>query len=293
MKLKIGTKIGVGFGIVMVLIAVNVLYSVSVLSGIASNAEIVESANQRLSYGSNIAYQYQKAVVTIRTYVAFGDPTVADKVEAELKETIRLETELLKITQTDKRTEIEQMLANSQKYSNIILNDYMPLARLYHQEIAAGNYGKAQEQKARLNEVAKVVVPLSVDVDKILKAVANDNEKIVADNLHYTSTSAHDTKSISMIVGAIALILGGVLSVVLTLMVKKPVVQLAAVTEKYAQGDLRPVADVTSQYSPFSRTSRGCLRGIDSQRRGVGAGCNTGCRCYCRYCARHRESSPG
>ncbi|HWR42393.1 HAMP domain-containing methyl-accepting chemotaxis protein [Sporomusa sp.] len=246
MKLRIGTKIGLGFGIVMVLIAVNVFFAVSALSGIASNAEIVESANERLALGNNIAYQYQKAVVTIRTYVAFGDPKGADRVEAELKEAIRLENELLKIARPDKKTDVEQMIASSQKYSNIILNDYMPVARAYHKEIAAGNYVQAQEHKAKLNEIAKVVVPLSVEVDKTLKTVADDNAKIVADNLHHTAISAQNTRTISMIVGAAALILGGILSIVLTLMVKKPVVQLASVTEKYAQGDLRAVADITS-----------------------------------------------
>ncbi|MDF2571269.1 MAG: mcpA 4 [Sporomusa sp.] len=246
MKLRIGTKIGVGFGIVMILVAVNVFFAVSSLSGIASNAAIVEAANSRLELGNAIAYQYQKAVVSIRTYVAFGDPKIAERVEAELKETIRLENELQKIARPEMKNDIDQMLANSQKYSNIILNDYMPVTVAYHKATAAGNYAQAQEHKGKLNEIAKVVVPLSVEIDKVLKRVADENAKLVAHNLHDTVVSAQTTKTISMIIGVVALLLGGVLSIVLTLMVKKPVVELASVTEKYAQGDLRDIAQVTS-----------------------------------------------
>ncbi|WP_371363402.1 hypothetical protein SRRS_43060 [Sporomusa rhizae] len=246
MKLKMGAKVGLSFGIIIVLIAINVGFAWSVLSSIVNNAETVEKASNQLSLGNKIAYQYHETVIAIRTYVAFGDPKVAARIEEELNATLQLEDELLNIAPQAAKPSLEQLRANTKKYSDSIRTDYMPIAIAYQRETAAGNLVQAQEYKTKLNEVAKVVVPLSVEIDKTLKAVAEENDKLVAANLQETNRLAHGAKSLQLVIGIAALLLGIAISVVLTIMIKRPLGKLAAVTDNYAQGDLREIVQVNT-----------------------------------------------
>lgn len=246
MKLRIGAKIAAGFGVVILLIAVLVVYSFFSLGKIQNDIETVDKAVDRLNVSSGINLQYTRTVLTIRTYVAFGDEAVGQKVETELKETLRLESELLEMARAEKKATVQKVIDITQKYSDIIRIQYMPIVKAYHQAENAGNIAKAQEYKKQLVAVTKVVTPLAQEAEATIQAIAIDNTKLVDNNLDTTEASAASAKAVAIFIGLLSLVIGSAVTVIITNMVCKPVALLAAMTEQYAQGNLKSSVTVTS-----------------------------------------------
>ncbi|MDR3588854.1 MAG: methyl-accepting chemotaxis protein [Negativicutes bacterium] len=256
MRIRIGAKVGSGFGAMILLMVVMVVYSFYSLGKIQENIETIDRAVDRLSLADKINLQYTKTRVVVSTYSAFGDEALGQKVDAELKETLRLEGELLKLARTEKKQTVQDVIDATQKYSDIMTTRYIPTVRTYYQAVNSGDAVMAQEYKNQQADIAKVVIPLAQAASTTIEALATSNDEIVDQNVKDAKQAAAAAQKMALIIGGVSLVLGIIVTVVITNMVRKPVARLAAVTEQYARGDLRSsvVVDSADELGDLARS---------------------------------------
>jgi methyl-accepting chemotaxis protein len=239
MHLRIGTKVGLGFGGMILLILILMGFSLSSLGRIQTDIGSVDRAANRLNLSNNINLQYTKAILAFRTYVAFGDEDVARKAVVELQETLRLESELLKVARAERKPAVQHVIDITQKYSDIVTARYLPIAQAYQQELKGGNSAKAEEYKKQLAEVTKEVASLSQEAASTIQTMADDNHKVVDDNVSSAENSAASAKTVAIVISMLALVIGAIVTIIITNLVRKPVAVLEAKMVEYAKGDLR------------------------------------------------------
>lgn len=86
--MKIGTKITLSFGVVIVLILLMSVYSFVSLRSADTNLAKVNEANARMALSDTIVIQYKMTVSTIRAYVAYGEEADLGKIESGFNSTI-------------------------------------------------------------------------------------------------------------------------------------------------------------------------------------------------------------
>lgn len=246
MKLKIGAKIGGGFGVLILLVVIMATVTFSELRNAKDDLEKVSAASKRMQISEDIALQQKSAILDIRTYVAFGDETAKNRVEESLNKLIKLETDLLEVARPALKPEVQAVIDNTKKYQQIVVVEYMPVAAAYHGELTAGRFAKAQEYKAQLAEIAKRALPVTQSIEKAIAGFADINAKAAAELLQESTDNATQVITISLTISGIVILLGVFIAVFITRMVRKPVSLVTEASMAYAKGDLRTDIQYTS-----------------------------------------------
>lgn len=246
MKLKIGAKIGGGFGVLILLVVIMATVTFSELRNAKDDLEKVSGASKRMQISEAIALQQKAAILNIRTYVAFGDEATKNQAEESLNKLIKLETDLLEVARPALKPEVQTVIDNTKKYQQIIVAEYMPAAVAYHGELTAGRFVKAQEYKAQLVEIAKRALPITQSIEKAIAGFADINAKAVAALLQESTDNATQVITISLSISGAVILLGIFVAVFITRMVRKPISLVTEVSMAYAKGDLRTDIQYTS-----------------------------------------------
>ena len=239
MRLNVGAKIGGGFGLIILLIVVMVGYSYVSLREAKQGLVNIQQANERMALADDVMLIYKNTISVIRNYVAYGDEKVGQAVPGHFEKIMTAEKKLLEVARPDKKALVQSVINETIKYRDIVLNEFMPAAIAYNRAVRAGDFALAVQQKARLGEVAKVAGPLAESVEKTLQEIAEANSKVASDNIKESIADADSVIRLSSILGAGALLFGIIIAVLLTNMVRRPILQLSARADEYANGDLR------------------------------------------------------
>ncbi len=239
MRLNVGAKIGGGFGLIILLILLMVGYSYVSLREAKNSLVQIQQANERMALADETIIVYKDAISMIRNYVAYGDESLVAKVPESLEKILATEKKLLETARPDKKAMVQGVIADTTRYRDIVVNEFMPAAVAYNQAVRSGNYALAVQAKARLNEVAKVAAPIAQKVEITLQEAAEANSKVATDNIKASIADADSVIRLSSILGSGALILGIIIAVLLTNMVRRPILQLSTRADEYANGDLR------------------------------------------------------
>lgn len=246
MKLKIGTKIALSFGVIIALILVMAINSLISLRDANEDLVKINEANARMALADAIVVQYKATVSEIRAYIAYGDEARANKVEGNFNQVLTLEKELLAIARTEKKQEVQALIDETNQYKNIIMTEYMPVAREYNLELATGNFAKAQESRMKLTQIAKNVAPRAAGIEKITDDFSKINVDVAKGLIKESIATANRVMMISSVISLLVLLLGIAIAVILTNMIRRPVIQLTAIAGQYASGDLRNSVKVKS-----------------------------------------------
>ena len=237
MKLKVGMKIGGGFGLIILLVLIMAGYSWFSQKELKDEFVDVQQANERAAMADDAKFAYQDTISGIRNYVAFGDENVAQKVAGNLDNLLNLEKKLLGIARPEKKAIVQGVIDETSKYRDLVVKEFMPAAVSYNREVQAGNYAKALENKARLIAVAKVAQPLAQNVEKILDEMAEANAKAASDTIKSSLGDIDRVIKITNILGAVVLIFGIIIAVLLTRGITRPLIAATNHVGIMAQGD--------------------------------------------------------
>lgn len=246
LQLKIGTKIAASFGVVIALILIMAINSLISLGNAKDDLEKIEQANVRMNLADDIAYQYKVTVSGLRAYVAYGDDTYLGKIDSDFEKVIKLEKDLLALARPDKKAEVENVIDETTKYKNAVLSEFVPNAKQYNALLAAGNFSAAQEYKVKLVEFAKRVAPQAAAIEKALDGFAAINVELSKGLVAQSIANGKSVMTTSTIISVLVLVLGIVIAVTLTNMIRRPITKLTGIAHQYAQGDLRGDIEVTS-----------------------------------------------
>lgn len=239
MKLSVGKKIGLGFGIMLLLIVVlGITCFISLKSAKVSIIEIRDSS-QRSGLTADIALAQRSQTAAVRGVFAYGEERFYQQTEQAIKDMIGAEKRLLEIIPADKKADVQQIFELTTKQEDTTMNGSLPAARALAKETARGNVEGAQYWRARLNQINAINIPLSGEISKKM-----DEIKVYNDQQVQKSTDAAIAVIDRVIVTAIGviiagLIIGGVLGFVITKKIQGPLAIILSEIRKFAVGDWR------------------------------------------------------
>lgn len=237
MRLKIGTKISLGFAVMLVLVIVLGGNSVISLQNSKASLSSLEEAEKRLVMELEIENEYKTAVAAIRGFIAYGDEKHYKQVEDSMSKTVFMQSQLLNIAHEDDKEKVQSLIDLTIQYRDGLSNELSPVIRSYHQELAAGNGAAAKAYGEKMNAIATTLTPKSDQIAEILDVLVEENRKIVESSLASSRKDADRLVMNSIIVTIVAAIMGILLSIFLTRMVSKPLAAMVQGANRLAEGD--------------------------------------------------------
>ena len=246
MKLKIGTKITSGFMVMMTLIMLLGGYSIFSLRSLKEDVQAIGDASDRAGLSMKVELELKESVAAIRAFIAYGDEKYYRATEEAMNETLKLDDELLKIVQADKKQETKNLRDLTMQYKKSLLNELAPLARAYHKELNAGNLAAAESIKSEVIKSAGRIIPITNELSKTTKKIEEENNKIMQARQDEAESAADNIIRNAIIINIVAILIAIVLSIYFTRMIRKPIILMLDRANKYASGDLHDDIVVTS-----------------------------------------------
>jgi len=234
------------FGVIIALILFMAINSLISLQNAKSDLTKINEANARMALADDIVMQYKATVSEIRAYIAYGDETKASKVESNFDQVLTLEKELLGLARVEKKQEVQGLIDETVQYKNIIMTEYMPIARQYNAELIAGNFVKAQESKTKLIQIAKRIAPQTAGIEKTTDGFSTINIDAAKGLIKESIATSNSVMIMSSVISCLVLLFGITIAVILTNMIRRPVLALTNIANEYASGDLRNRVEVKS-----------------------------------------------
>ncbi len=246
LQFKIGTKIAGSFAIVIALIIIMAINSFISLGNVKDDLGRIEQANVRMALADAIAIQYKVTVSDLRAYAAYGDEVYSNRIVSDFEKVIKLEQDLLAFARPEKKQEVQGVIDETVKYKNTIMTEFIPLAKEYNRLIATGDFVKAQEQKVKLSEFATRIAAQSQRIEEALDGQAHINVDVSKGLIKESIDYSNGVIVTSGIISLVVLLLGTIIAITLTNMIRRPITKLTEIAHQYANGDLRSQVEVTS-----------------------------------------------
>ncbi len=243
MKLKIGTKIALGFSIVLLLLAVTGVSSIISTKSIEKDINTVAIINERVSIEKDIESHFYNTVAGIRGYMAYGTNNFKNDCIKEINLTLELEKELLGIAAEDKKEDARKLIDITETYRSGLINDLMPAIERQSSITDFKAFQAAQEETA---EIADILVPITVQLTGILQASVDSNAKIFYQSIDDAKDGVARVIFNSIILFVLAVLIGVALSYFMIRSIRNPIIEMTGGADKYAQGDFTEEIKVKS-----------------------------------------------
>uniref|UniRef100_UPI003FA319D9 methyl-accepting chemotaxis protein n=1 Tax=Sporomusa rhizae TaxID=357999 RepID=UPI003FA319D9 len=232
-----GAKIGLALILLLGLLGLS--GGISIFSSYALKSEIQEIAasNQRAILAAKAENEYTGAVLEIRRFIADGDDKYSKNFEEKLNNVLALEKQLLELSTGEHKKEIEKLIQDTTNYKSGVTDQLIPLLRLQFIEKRAGNVTKYDELTGQSAAVTRNLTPFAQAIQKILHTTMEDNSRLAADKVNLAQKHNSDIVVTAVAMGGISLLVGGVLSVILTRMVTRPIQSVTAHLNEMSEGN--------------------------------------------------------
>lgn len=243
-KLKLGAKFAVSFGIILLLMLIITANSFVNLLNVKEDMRNISGANERMALADDIDIHYKNTVALIRAFAAYGDETYLGQLAGSFDELLKSENDLLAQARAEKRQEVQGLIDETTQYKDVILKEYIPIAKTYHAAKNRGEFAQAQEYEKMLAAIAKRMAPLAQSISAKCDSIADNNVNLAKTFISESQQRADRVNQFSIIVSVVALILGLTVAVLLTNMIRRPTLALTEIAKQYAAGDLRSIVEV-------------------------------------------------
>lgn len=234
--MKIGAKMALSFGVIILLFLIMAINSIISLGNAKDDLEKIEEANIRMAISDEIVIAYKLTVSSLRAYAAYGDAAYVAKAESGFEEVLKLEKELLAIARPEKKQSVQTLIDETATYRNSIMTEYIPTAKQYN---AAADSTQAAAYKAKLGEFAKNNASRSQHIEETVDEFSKINADVSKDLIKESIANGKRVLIISIVVSLVVLVLGITIAIILTNMIRRPVVYLTEIAHQYANGNLR------------------------------------------------------
>ena len=234
MKLNIGAKISGSYIILVLLILALGGYCYKTTMTMSDNVENIDILNLRLELEKDIEIEFFGAVSEIRGFLAYGTDNYKEGYISCMNKTIELEKQLLKIAATDKRTSVEKLIGITTQYHQGVVGELIPVIE---RQAKAENI-KEDLAKAEVVRIAAKYIPIVNQLTETIKGFVEVNAKDRDNSVLHTKEELAGIKNRSIIFTGVALLLGIMLSIVLTRMICLPLKEIAMGAAAIAAGNI-------------------------------------------------------
>lgn len=237
MKLRIGFKIAFGFILMLIMIFFLGGNSFLSLKTVNNNIAEVDMASKRLLLEMKINNTATTVAAAFRGFIAYGNEKYFKQAEDALNSAIELESQMLEIARDERKEDIQTLIKNTTQYRDGLVNELAPVVRLYHKELNEGNREQANVYFNEMNSIAANYVVMTNEIAAIVNEMVLENNEAVNATLSSTKEHANNYMNISIIVAGVAIVIGLLLTIFLTRMIRIPIQQMVLGAQKLADGD--------------------------------------------------------
>jgi len=243
LKLKIGTKIALGFSAVLLLLVVTGVFSIVQMRSITKNINTINIISERLNLERSILESFYLSFAAGRGYIAYGKENYRQDCESEVKKFVEMERKLLEIAADEKKDEVRKLIEVSEAYQKTVVNELMPAVERQYRMTDAKSVEAA---KGEVTRIAGGAAQLTSQITGILNELVARNEKITTETIRATESSAYRVTTATVVLTVIALLIGIALSVFMARSIRNPVIRMVEGANRFAQGDFTGEIDVKS-----------------------------------------------
>ena len=237
--MRVGMKIGMGFLVVILVLAVMGGTSFYSASNIADQVGGVQRATQRMELASAVDKAFTEGVLAARGYMVYGRDNFAKQFGDKMDDGIKEATALLQVARPEKKAEVEKLIANIKQYKADVQNKLFPVVKQAVQEKQSANVNAAKLNalEDQFTQIGTTLVPISEAINKATAAQVAENRKVIDERNVQSSATVGTVKTTTIILSIIALLLVIGISFFLTRMITKPLATVSARLDDMAAGN--------------------------------------------------------
>jgi len=238
-----GTKIVLGFSLILFLLALTGVISIVLSNSIGHDIGRINNTNEILTIEKDIESHLFKADAGIRGYIAYNENTYYGTYLSEINKVLNMEKKLLDISPDDKRSEIQEIIDLTNQYQRKITNDLIVTIKAQQITDDMESLLKARE---RTTSVAATLVPIRDHLTEKLESLVGNNTTNFQKLINTTQNYVGQVIYISIFLVIISIAIGIVISIFLSKSIKKPVSEMISGAKRLAQGDFTQKIKVLS-----------------------------------------------
>jgi methyl-accepting chemotaxis protein len=237
--MRVGMKIGMGFLVVLLILAIMGGTSFYSALNIADQVGGVQRASQRVALASAVDKGFAEGVLAIRGYIVYGRDNFIKQFDDKMDEAIKEATALLQVARPEKKAEVEKLIANIRQYKADIQSKVFPIVKQAVQEKNSANVNAAalKNYEDQYLQIGTTLVPISEAINKATSAQVADNRKVIDERINQSIATVATVKTTTIILGMIALLLVTGISFFLARMISHPLTAATQRLEIMAGGD--------------------------------------------------------
>ena len=273
--MRVGMKIGLGFLVVILVLAVMGGVSFYSAGNIADQVTGIQRASQRVEVASSVDQAFTEGVMAIRGYMLYGKDNFAKQFNDKMDEAVKEAAALLQVARPEKKAEVEKLIANIKKYKEDAQAKLLPAIQKSYQVKTSGApdaVAAAAAMEDQFTQIATTLVPIAEAIKKETSAQVAENRKTITERLTESTNTVGTVKTTTIILSIIALLLVVGISFFLTRMITKPLATVSARLDDMANGHFD--RDIDPRYlarkDEFGDMGRGFDRMLKSMRQLIG-----------------------
>jgi methyl-accepting chemotaxis protein len=246
-NLKVGTKLGLAFGAVIIILAAVIVMSLMDMNNVRTLAQNLYNIQvPRIHIANGVERNFLTGNAYLRSYNTFSNPEdlktgakYMEKAKSYLKQEGALADKYNIAALKKTVSETQSAIAGYMKYAG----KTSALRTLFNSNSGVSKAVRAA-QKAKLQNAVKVMDKKYVLVDNL---IAKDSEEAIALTAHHTrlTDSTLRRSSLIMLIGMIAAVIIGIaITLILTGIIKKPLVMSVKLAQDLSQGNLDTTIDI-------------------------------------------------
>ena len=238
--MKIGLKLGIGFGVLIVALVVIVLFAINGMSNI--NDEVDDMANDKFPktiWANNIIDALNMAAKATRTYAVADDPRIIKEAEQTMKEAASLATENQnKLKETIKSEKGKELLAN---YNTVRNEQYYPARQKFFDLLNSGQKDAAigvlvgELKQAEANYFQAITDLITYQNELVEKGATNAEEAFSS------------AQTLMFIIAGIAIVVAIILAIFIITSITKPLSRAVDASEEIGNGNLNVDLDTEAK----------------------------------------------
>ena len=237
MSFKIGTKLSMGFILMVVIIFVLGGSSFFSLNSSKTKLEGIKDSTKRLVLALKIRNEYEKNISDMRGLLSYKDERFYDQVEKNMRNALAMQNELLKIARPEQRENVQEIIDLTNSFVNILTDQLLPVLKLYLIETQMGNNELADAYFSQIQQINADLAPVEERVFQTINSFIEADEKNVAGELQSAERNANSIIQLSLTMSATAIIIGILLSFFFTRIISKPILEMVRSANSFAEGD--------------------------------------------------------
>ena len=277
MRLKVGAKIALGFGVVLLILFSMGGYSYYKAAELDDLTSDLARANKRADAAVKVQSNYIAAVLAARGYMIYGDENFAKQSDQNFNEALKGFGDILKNTKNPK---VQEMVARAEdslkKYRDGVINQLFPAVKQFHTEKKSptATIASLNLLEQQFIGIGRQLVPFSEAVGKTIAEILEEANSVTDNRVDRADKDTAALRQVMLILTVVSLVIGILVSVFLTRLITRPLKIVIERVDRMAEGyfdkDIDQAllsrgdefGDMARSFDKMTRSTRGLIRQV-------------------------------